>query len=129
MDLSANTLFHFTKNIETLGLILSNKFRPNYCLEYFPGEEANLPHCSRAFPMVCFCDIRLTQLTNHVSRYGEFGVGLKKSWGMKNKLSPVNYIHNNSPVNSGMNILFEHIRANSENLKKENEAIIQLKKF
>jgi len=131
MSIAADTLFHFTKNIETLSLIISDKFKPSYCLEYFPGEEKNLPHCARAFPMVCFCDIRLSQLTDHTNQYGKFGIGLEKSWGIKNGLSPVHYIHTNSPTYHGINKIFEFVRTNNaiDTLKDINKSIIDLKKY
>ncbi|MCG3165051.1 MAG: hypothetical protein POELPBGB_00811 [Bacteroidia bacterium] len=42
--------------------------------------------------MVCFCDIPVSQLKDHMWTYGKFGIGLTKEWGMKNKLSPILYL-------------------------------------
>ncbi len=43
-------------------------------------------------PMVCFCDIPLSVVGNHIDQYGSYGIGLSKDWGKKNRLSPIHYI-------------------------------------
>lgn len=50
----------------------------------------------RAIPMVCFCDIPLSQIKNHVKYYGYYAIGLDKKWGMKSKISPVLYTYRDS---------------------------------
>ncbi len=98
MPISTNTLFHFTKDVDTLKSILSFNFYPRLCLENLSdihGDEMYL-----AFPMVCFCDIPLSQINNHVENYGNYALGLTKTWGINNGLSPILYIHNNSTTTS-----------------------------
>lgn len=89
--LSANTLFHFTKSIDILESILTNEFYPHYSLEVWDdisGEEFRI-----AIPMVCFCDIPLSQIQLHTKTYGNYALGLTKNWGMKNSITPVIYTH------------------------------------
>lgn len=90
--LSANSLFHFTRTRESLISILQNGFYPRYCLEdpFFEHEKL------LAFPMVCFCDIPLSQIQNHSGAYGKYALGLTKEWAKNNGVCPVLYTHETS---------------------------------
>jgi hypothetical protein len=104
--ISANTLFHFTKSIENIRNILTNNFKPRYCLEridFIPNTETDI---DLAIPMVCFCDIPLSQIINHVETYGNYAIGLRKEWAMEKSISPIIYLHNNSRTNNIINKLF-----------------------
>jgi hypothetical protein len=87
--LSANTLFHFTSNIDNIINILKNEFSPRYCMEKFEFIGSN--NLEIAIPMVCFCDIQLAQILNHIENYGGYGIGLSKEWGVSNGINPVAY--------------------------------------
>ena len=97
MNISANTLFHITPKIEFLKSMLSNGFAPRYCIEEigfftpFTSDSAMV-----AQPMVCFCDITLSTINEHVTKYGSFGLGMTKQWGQKNGISPVTYVYEHS---------------------------------
>lgn len=91
---SANTLFHFTPSKRNLLGILNEGFYPKYS-----KEDINvLPtlyywYCEYVYiPMVCFCDITLSQIKPHMEKYGYYGIGLKKEWGIRNGLNPVSYV-------------------------------------
>ncbi|HET6556410.1 MAG TPA: abortive infection system antitoxin AbiGi family protein [Prolixibacteraceae bacterium] len=88
--ISANTLFHFTNSIENIKNILTHTFSPRYCLEHmdFPSNK----NLDLGIPMVCFCDIPLSQIKDHVNVYGEYAIGLSKEWAMSNGISPVLYL-------------------------------------
>ncbi len=87
MQPKSNSLFHFTKTIENLKGILDNGFYPRYSLE----DATVLGHEYMGYPMVCFCDIPISRIIEHTSFYGEYGIGMTKEWGLKNKLSPLLY--------------------------------------
>jgi hypothetical protein len=89
VNISSNTLFHFTNSMENLLNILKNDFSPHYCLEVFNDTEI-------AYPMVSFCDLPLFLIKKHLKFYGSYGIGLSKSWGILNFISPILYVHNNS---------------------------------
>lgn len=101
--ISSSTLFHFTRSVENLAGILKNEFRVGLSVENFehiaqhlpPGSEL-MPECG--IPMVCFCDIPLSQVEKHMKNYGDYGLGLRKTWGMKKGVSPILYTHPNSPA-------------------------------
>lgn len=95
-QISANTLFHYTRKMDYLISILSNEFYPRYCLEESPNIIFGIPRIEMAIPMVCFCDIPLSQVEQHVTKYGSYAIGLSKKWGMHNKINPVLYTYHNS---------------------------------
>lgn len=98
-SLSANTLFHFTDSFDKLESILKNEFYPHYCLEDWSHITADLgPKMKSEFyiPMVSFCDIPLSQIHYHTEHYGNYAIGLSKTWGINNQITPVFYIHENT---------------------------------
>jgi len=97
-SLSASSLFHFTSSLENLLDILTNEFKPHYSVEDFSLIRASWtsePYI-RCIPMVSFCDIPLAQTVAHMKTYGEYAIGLNKSWAMKKGISPVVYAYPNS---------------------------------
>lgn len=93
--LSSDTFFHFTSSLENLKGILNHTFKPRYCLESTNYLNRELEE-EMAYPMVCFCDIPLSKLKTHMSQYGSYGIGLKRSWGFKNGFSPIIYTRRGS---------------------------------
>lgn len=92
MAVSANTLFHFTDRKETLLSILREGFKPSYSVEDLSSILPTGPIEEVYVPMVCFCDIPLSQISDHMGFYGEYGIGLrKKPWGLDQKITPVLY--------------------------------------
>lgn len=101
--ISANTLFHFTSNIESLLGILTNNFYSRYCLEdhsVFWSKKLSMKlgraYSNIASPMTFFCDIPLSSIRNHINVYGKYAIGLSKEWGRKKHISPVMYALSNS---------------------------------
>lgn len=91
MNPRSQTLFHFTKDLETLKKILKNGFWPRYCLEDTRWHE-QLDAETVAFPMVCFCDIPLSKIHSHLNFYGKYGLGVTKEWAINNKINPILYL-------------------------------------
>jgi len=101
LELSSDTLFHFTGLENVINILKEGFFRPRFCLEdmslILPGEPTE--DLQWAIPMVCFCDIPLSQSLNHRKIYGNYGIGLsKKEWGMRKKISPVLYAYQESAI-------------------------------
>ncbi len=103
MAISANTLFHFTSRYDTLINILKSKFFPRLCLErglWHPGGK------KWAIPMVCFCDIPLSNIAEHTQKYGNYAIGVKKAWAIEQGITPILYVHDNSSfIGQGLDAL------------------------
>ena len=99
MKPKSETLFHFTKNLDTLQLILDSGFWPRYCLEdiQWLSGESQTEEGFVSVPMVCFCDIPLSRIDEHVNFYGSYGLGMTKEWALKSGLAPVHYVTQSSP--------------------------------
>lgn len=106
-NISSTDLFHFVREEQYLQEIIKNKgFWPYYCVEYCWAKR------HWAIPMVCFCDIPLSRIKNHIKKYGGkgYGIGMSKKWAVDNEVSPVLYASYKSP-------LYKKIYQFSRNLK------------
>ena len=119
MSLSSNSIIHFTNNKEALKGILTDNFKLSYCIEKVKLNAATIEF---AAPMVSFCDIPLSQVKHHITKYGAYGIGLTKEWAEKQKLNPVVYIEKKSNLaQSYLNIYTEYILNTTKNLFTLNE--------
>lgn len=102
-------LFHFTSR-ESLYRILDETFKVSYSREIVLG-----PTTTREFavPMVSFCDLRLSELKNHIDNYGNYGMGLSKSWANRKGLNPVMYVNRSCQLadnfNNGLSGIYNHL--------------------
>ena len=94
MNISSNTLFHFTKKRDNILSILENGFYPRLCLEENYLYAANYEYW--AIPMVCFCDIPLGNIQRHMKTYGKYALGLSKDWAKRKGITPVLYSNDES---------------------------------
>jgi Putative abortive phage resistance protein AbiGi, antitoxin len=49
--------------------------------------------------IVCFCDLPLSNLSEHLNFYGNYGIGLTKEWGIGKGINPVIYLSQASELN------------------------------
>lgn len=108
-SISASSLYHYTKRMSTLQLILKNGIRFSFSLEPLsPKIIANLDvlcdgECDAvyyentgiAIPMISFCDIPITRAYTHIYRYGRYMIGLDKdviSRECNSIINPVIYV-------------------------------------
>lgn len=106
MSLSSNSLIHLTKEKDALTGILTNNFKIKYCLEELLTQSGKL---SYAVPMVSFCDIPMSEIKNHIAKYGAYGIGFTKEWGQRNQLNPVFYVDKNSSVGKAYFEAFDNL--------------------
>ncbi len=91
-NLSSDTLFHFTASLEVLVKILRKGFQVRYIYEKLP--QIRLAYFVET---VCFCDIPLGAIKNHLNWYGNYGIGINRKKAKEKGFSPVIYIHQKSP--------------------------------
>ena len=119
MGLSSNIIWHQT-DINGLKAILSSKcFLCSYSLETI---QWNTAHVKRAFPMISFCNIPISDLEEYLTnnkdgkysgKYGKYTIGLKHSWATKNGIAPVWYL--NKQASCLQEIMQYHSRLMLEN--------------
>lgn len=119
----SDSLFHFTRSLDSLKGILQTGFLPRYSLE--DATPLNVDYV--AYPMVCFCDIPMQRISEHTAFYGEYGVGMTKSWGLKNGLSPLLYATPGSFLPRLANFLFDVSTPDSGTTDTEIELVSALK--
>ena len=124
MTISANTLFHFTSRYDTLISILRSRFFPRLCLErglWYPGDK------KWAIPMVCFCDTPLSNIAEHTQKYGNYAIGIKKTWAIKQGVTPILYVHDNSSfIEHGLSALKWSMELNKQDAVHSVERLAQV---
>ena len=113
MGLSSNTLVHLTSEKNSLVGILKEGFKVKYCNEKILTKDGVI---SSAFPMISFSDIPLSELSTHLESYGNYGIGLKKSWAKENGLNPVLYFDDSSILGAQIRSTFKEV---NERIKKK----------
>lgn len=118
---TGNILYHYTKDFPSLLGILNKRFLGSYSNEKFAGRNLKIL-------MVSFSNHSYIDAINEVN-YGDYAIGMSKSWGEKNNLHPVSYTTALSLTASSLNELIEYsalgqtIKLLSNFPKKPNELI------
>lgn len=115
MNISSNTLFHFTKDIKTLRSILENNFWPMLSVEENNILDGTMRKLS--IPLVCFCDIPLGNIEEHMKKYGDYAIGLKYTWAKESRINPVWYVNHSSSIRKNIRDFF----ANNPNYLLEDD--------
>ena len=112
MAISSNTLFHFTNEFKYLKQSIEEGLWPRYCVEKkWNGKDF-------AIPMLCFCDIPLSQVKEHIGGYGCYGIGVTKNFARNNKITPVTYLHQGSLLYNKLDYFISKFQTPSTNHKK-----------
>lgn len=127
MSISTNSIIHYTASFSTLKSILKEGFRLKYCLEkLYIGTTSSVA----AHPMISFCDIPLSDSTQHFAAYGFYGMGLSKKWAVQNGVNPVIYIDKDSLFAACIADLIIERRNDSTNLtEKQKDDILRIKSY
>ena len=114
-EVSTDSLFHYTKDLDSLLGIIQKGFRMSYCFEDFDEDVSHFdedeylslmriigsqePRWGIAIPMICFCDIPLLHTKEHREHYGSYCIGLNKDAFLEQygaAINPVFYVSNKS---------------------------------
>jgi len=127
MAISTNSIIHYTGSFKVLASILKEGFRLKYCLEILHIGNTN---SEAVHPMISFCDIPLSDSTQHFAAYGKYGIGLSKEWAIRNGVNPVIYIDRNSLFASCIEELIIERRKKDTNLSpKQKKEILKIKSY
>ena len=88
MGLSSNIIWHQTDFNGLRSILKSKRFLYSYSLESIKWKSSLL---DLAFPMISFCDIPLSDITEYLGKYGNYIIGMKRSWGKTVGMCPVWY--------------------------------------
>jgi hypothetical protein len=114
--------------LDSLKGILSDNFKVYYCTESFDMGPKSLVKIK--VPMVSFCDIPLSQVRDHLGKYGQYGIGLKKNWAISNKLNPILYLTENSQFGESLNTVFASLnKYDGKDADKISRATIDILRF
>lgn len=103
---SADTLFHFVDKLEYLLSIIDHfAIVPRYCTEDIDYLRISMNKI--AYPMLCFCDINLHKMQEHISFYGGYGIAFSKKWGIDKGIQPVQYMNPKSILKDDFKKAFE----------------------
>jgi hypothetical protein len=125
MGLSPSTLFHFTTKNGLKGILKEN-FKLNFCLELIPDAEKPI---EIAVPMVSFCDIKISEIAEHIKKYGSYGIGLSKDWAFEKGLNPVNYQNLNSTFAQNLISNIRKLHKNKQLLIEERAGLVDILRY
>lgn len=104
MGLSSDIIWHQTDFNGLKAILSSQHFICSYSLEDIKWKNTNI---QRAFPMISFCNIPISDLYEYLKdnkdnkftgKYGKYTIGLKHSWCIRCGLAPVWYLNQQSNI-------------------------------
>lgn len=101
MGLSSNVLWHQTRKDAFFEILKSKKL----CVSY--SQEEVMPQLRVAFPMVCLCDLPLSEFASNNWTYGEYAIGFTREWAIRNGFNPVSYYHHQSNL---MQLMYQLVK-------------------
>ncbi len=129
MNFSSNTLFHYTDTMEKLQTILQNGLYTSYSKEMI---FANGVVKEFAVPIISFCDIPLSNVSEHVEKYGRYAIGVSKDFAELHCFSKVFYLERYSDVAEGIFGIHDYVVENfvekieEEGFWKLNDGVLRM---
>ena len=122
---SANSLFRFFGKSQYLFETLR---KSALFPRYYPENVGYLGIDIRqiAYPMICFCDINIHRLGEHLDLYGKYGIAFSKTWGIRQGIQPLQYINDNSVLRKDFSTAFENAMKSEGNDSLSNYLLTQM---
>jgi hypothetical protein len=122
---SANTLFRFfTKPEYLFSTIENHALIPRYYGENV--DYLDIGHHQIYYPMICFCDITIHRLSEHLKVYGQYGIAFSKAWGIENGIQPLQYVNAKSALCSDFSKAFISAINNEADTAEANFLLTQM---
>ena len=125
---SDESLYHLTDDYNGLINILTRKIKPQYTLEDtsfllkdLENVKLNMEPYKNGYPIFCLCDIPIERLFNHKKKYGQYGIGFKKEWAIRNKLNPLFYLHKESSITKSISYMVSYMKKKKDDGELEND--------
>ncbi len=103
--ISTDTLFHYTSLEACKSILACGGFRYSKQVETVPYPK--FPYTQTNY-VVCFCDLPSSDAP-HLRKARPVAIGLTKEWGIKNRISPVRYVHTDSVGVGGSYLAFKNL--------------------
>lgn len=94
MGYSSDIYWHQTTKDGFKKIMDSAMFKSAYSIETICWRTSN--KVSMAIPMISFCNLSLSDISEYLGKYGSYVIGMRKSWKYTPTLSPVWYRTPNS---------------------------------
>lgn len=123
---SANTLFRFFRVPDRVfESIEKSALLPGYYEENV--DYLDIDQHVIAYPMICFCDITLHRLEEHMRSYGYYGLGFSKQWGIEKGIQPIQYVNKNSALCKDLSVAFKAAMKNGGDNLSDNYLLSHMK--
>jgi hypothetical protein len=117
MPTSGNSVYHYTQEWTNFIKILSEGFKLSYCKETIIVDDKPRTF---AVPILSFCDIPLSQVKDHMLKYGRYAIGMTMEWAIQYGLNPVLYLESHSIVNRSLNSVLDFLHEDWHKLMDKN---------
>ncbi len=122
---SANTLFRFFTDPKYLfGTIEKQALIPRYYGENI--DYLNIGYHQIYYPMICFCDITIHRLSEHLDVYGRYGIAFSKTWGVDHGIQPLQYVNEKSILCNDFSKAFKFAIDNESDTPEANFLLTQM---
>jgi hypothetical protein len=79
--------------------------------------------------MISFCEIKLSDIAEHIKKYGNYGIGLSKTWAFEKGLNPVIYQNLNSVFAKNLISNIRKLHTDNKLTIKERAGLVDIPRY